>query len=140
MATFDRFSVFRFDEVVGTNVIDYYQAWQYTDDGEETRDKIIKAISGAYKIGSSPTLKIYGAGSSEQIAVSGIEAGTGEKVSIPGATSVSNPVKMERTQVNVPNVAVWTIRVAGTWNQATSTSRDRVDEIVVERAVQGVRR
>lgn len=140
----DVWSTFHFDSRIeldggaGTSVFGYI-SWQFTDDGSEDRDKAVKSIRVTAKLSEAATAGIHGAGAGEIIPVTTLEAGnSGSKSgSIPliFTTAVGQGA---RIPLNVPNLGVWTARIDDTWSG--SGIKFRVDEVVVERSVGGVRR
>jgi len=137
------FRTYHFDSSVtldgGAGVsVPYYMAWQFTDDGIELRDKVVKSLSVTAALSSGSTAGIHGAGAEEVINITTLEAGnSGSKSGSIPLVAASSITKSARIPLNVPNLRVWTLRIDGTW-PGTGT-KDRIDEAVIERAVQGVR-
>lgn len=126
---------YRFDQ--GTDAVDYYIAPNFTDSGEESRPKRIGPglrVTGKVTSGS---LKVYGAGPSEAVPVSDLEAGTNALATLTLAndTSIKEGAALK---ANVKNLKQHTVRVSGTWNG--SGDRDSIHEIVYEYNVEGARR
>lgn len=138
------FRTYHFDSVTSLDggagtTVPWYVAWQFTDDGSELRDKVVKGLRVTAKLTTSPTIGIHGADAGEVIDVPVLEAGnSGSKSGSIALTPTAAVTQSARIPVNVPNLAVWTVRVDGTWDG--SSTKDRVDEVVIERAIQGVRR
>lgn len=138
------FRTYHFDSDVildgGAGVsVPWYMAWQFTDDGSEIRDKVVKGLRITAALPSDATIGVHGAGAGEVINVPTLEAGNGSSKS--GAITLiaaSSITQSARIPINVPNLGVWTVRLDGTWSG--SGTKSRVDEVVVERAVMGVRR
>jgi hypothetical protein len=129
-------STYRFDTGSGASVA-WYAAWAFTDSGEESRDKVIKNPRVTGKLTSS-SIGIHGAGASESIPVTTLEAGNSG--SLTGAVALTNTSSVSLSQ-RVPlkaRAAIWTTRIDGTW--AGGNVKDRVDEIVVDVDVIGARR
>lgn len=120
--------------------VPWYAAWQFTDDGSEVRDKTVKAIRVTGKLSALATAGVHGAGAGEVINVPVLEAGNGgsKSGSIPLAATAAIG-QGPRIPVNVPNLGVWTVRIDDTWD-GSFISESRIDEVVVERSVGGVRR
>lgn len=130
------------DNPVGTFTVgaglgnDWFICLQLSDSGEELRDKVVKSYRCTGKT-TSGVIKGYGYGPLENIDVENIEDGTGQRVTvaIPDTDQVQ---QSKRFQVNLPNSAMHTVRVQGSW--PGTGIPDRIDEIVYEVSRQGVRR
>lgn len=120
----------------GGDGVSYYLVPQLSDSGVELRDKVVKPFHVTGKI-TSPLAKIYGYGPQENIDVDAIEAGTGFKAIVVLDTTTQVALS-KRHPVNCPNLRVHTIRIEGRWDG--TGVRDRIDEIVYEQAISGVRR
>lgn len=128
-------STFVFDEGLGTT---WYIVPQLTDSGVEMRDEVVKSVSVRGKV-TNASFGVFGYGAIDDVDVEAIEAGninslTGVRV-LPDTNLVQ---RSKRYPVNAHNIANHTIRVQGMWNG--TGMRDRIDEIVYEVAIQGVRR
>lgn len=126
----------------GTVTVPWYVAWQFSDDGNETRGKKVNAVSVTANPPTGATLGIHGAQPSQVIDVATLEAGNSGSVSgsIP-LVAASSVTKGARIPVNMVPLSVWTVRVDGTWAAISgSGSESRVDEVVVERSIMDVRR
>lgn len=138
------FSTYHFDSRVeldggADESVFCYLAWQFTDDGNELRGKVIKAVSVTAKLSTGATLGIHGAQPSEVIDIPVLEAGnSGSKSGSIPLVATSAVTKSARIPTNMPPLSVWTVRVDSTWNG--STTKDRVDEVVVERSIIDCRR
>lgn len=117
----------------------WYVCAQLSDDGNETRSTVIKAAKVTGKL-TSASAKIYGFDVGVPVSVSDLENGTNSATGAISLTTTTQVVQSERKQVNVPNCALSTARIEGTYSVAAGVIADRIDEIVLERAVQGVRR
>lgn len=121
----------------GTTGNSWYAVASISDSGQELRSKNVKAPHLTGKV-TAAAMQIYAYDVTQAINVSDLEQGlnsvTGD-ISIPDTTEVT---QTERYQVNVVNACLHTIRVHGTWDG--SGQPDRLDEIVYELSVQGVRR
>ena len=130
-------NTFRFDS--GNQRVDWWIAAQITDSGEELRDKTIRAFKATGKM-TLPKFIIYGWGPQQGIDVSLIEAGTNGKTRAIPIPTTELVTQAARTQVNVPNVTLWTWRLQGSWDGETDAVRDRIDETVTEVSIMGIRR
>lgn len=123
--------------------VTWYLAWQFTDDGSEMRDKTVKSIRVTGLLRSGATAGVHGAGAGEVIDVPVLEAGnSGSKSGSIALTATTAVAQGPRIPTNVPNLGVWTIRVDGAWagSGIDPDQQSRIDEVVVERSVGGVRR
>lgn len=124
----------RFDDGVGTA---WMLAPQITDSGVEQRDKVIKSFRAIGKL-TEPKYAVYGYGPTEQIDVAAIENGTGSKTGLKTLTGTASVSQTARQQLNIPNCMAHTVRLSGEWDG--EGIKDRIDEILVEVAEQGIRR
>jgi len=115
----------------------WYLVPQLSDGGIELRDKTVKSFRATGKM-TSPQFSVYGYGAQVPIVVSdledGINSSTG-KIPLPTTTEVE---QYARSQINVANAGLYTYRLEGVWDGEGDV--DRIDEIVVEVAQQGIRR
>lgn len=138
------FRTYHFDSDVtldgGAGVtVPWYVAWQFTDDGIEIRDKVVKGLRITAALPSDATAGIHGASAGEVIDIPVLEAGnSGSKSGSIALTAASAITQSARIPINVPNLGVWAVRIDGTWSG--SGTKSRVDEVVVERATQGIHR
>lgn len=124
---------YRFDDGIGTA---WYLCPPVSDSGDELRDIVVKPVHVTGRL-TNASFIIYGYQPTEEIDVAAIEAGTGGKTNaktLPNSTSVK---RSARVPINVPNCSTFTIRLAG---DCSENPLDRIDEIVIEIARQGVRR
>lgn len=127
---------------VGTFTMDagegstWYIALQISDSGDELRDKCIKPLTVTGK-GANRVAKVYAYQPTEEIDVGEIEDGTGASAVLP-VPDAAKVTRTKRLPVNVPNAMNWTVRLEGEWDG--TGERDRVDQISIEQARQGVRR
>ncbi len=127
---------YRFEGGSGSPV-DYYLASNFTDSGAELRPK---RLGPSFKVAGKLTsgqLKVYGAGPSQAIPVSDLEAGTNALATL-SLSNGSNVTEGAALKANVKNLRQHTVRVSGAW--AGSGPRDRIEEVVYEHSVQGARR
>lgn len=124
---------FTFDEGLGN---EWFIALQLSDSGDELRDKVVKSVRVTGKT-TRAMIKVYGYGPLENVNVSDIEEGTGQRVTqpMPDTTQVQ---QSKRFPINVPHSMMHTVRVEGIDDGAGI--RDRIDEIVYEVSRQGIRR
>lgn len=124
----------RFDAGTGTA---WYLIPPPCDSGDELRDSVVKAVHFVGKL-TSPNFRVYKYSPGDVIDVSAIMAGTGSATGSVSMTTTTGVARTPRKQINVKNAMIWIIRLAG---DCTGTSSlDRIDEIAVESAQQGVRR
>lgn len=116
---------------------EWWIALQLTDSGDELRDKNIKPFRVTGK-GSNRVAKFYRYGPEDDVDVSAIEAGTGFTVEADVPDAATHVERSARLGLNVPNAMTWTCRLQGEWDG--TGIRDRVDEISIEVARQGIRR
>jgi hypothetical protein len=130
---------YHFDAGSG-QAISGYAAWQYTDAGAESRTKTIKhpRVTGRLQ---SATLGIHGADVSESIAISNIEADSGNASSKSGAlalTTTAQVTQSQRLAARVSNLAVFAPKIEWSWDG--SGEPIRIDELTLEVIIQGARR
>jgi hypothetical protein len=127
---------YQWDTASGSSV-SWRAAPQFSDNGSEQRNSLIKGVTVTANV-TSGSFGVFGSGPTEAVPVSALA--TGNSASLTGAvslTSTSNVSVSQRVQVNVPNVRVSTVQVEGVYS-GTGT-KDRLDEVVIEHTVQGVR-
>lgn len=124
----------RFDAGTGSS---WYIAPPITDSGDELRSKVVKAIRPTGKVTNCLAM-VYGYDVSDPILTTDLEDGNNSSTGSIGVDPTTQVAQLPREQVNVPNAVLHTVRIAG--DDTGQTTRDRVDEIVVEVAEQGVRR
>ncbi len=125
---------YRFD--TGTEAaVSYYLAWAFNGNG---RDSLVKALTVTGKI-TSPTAGIHGAGATEAISTTILEAGnSGSKSGSIALTTTTDVTQSQRIPLNVPNISEWALRVDGTYSG--TGSKDRIDKAEVEFAASTMRR
>lgn len=124
----------RFDSGLGNS---WYLVAPVADSGDELRSKVMKAMRVTGRR-TRAAMKAYSYDIDDPINVTDLENGTNSTtgaVALDDSTQVS---QSPRSQVNVPNAVLHTIRVEG--NDTGQTERDQVHEVVYEVAEQGVRR
>lgn len=126
----------RFNAGTGSS---YYVCPPVSDNGSESRSTVIKAISVKGKL-TSATAKIYTWDVDDPVLVSDLEAGTNSASGSIALTTTTQVTQSQRQTVNCPNAVLSTSRVDGTYTVAAGVIADRIDEISMDRAVQGVRR
>lgn len=125
----------RFD--AGTLGNSWYLIPQLSDSGDNLRDKHIKAARVTGKV-TDANFKVYKYGATDPIVMDDLTDGTNSITGPVALTDNTHVTQSQRYQINVPNAALHTIRVEGTWDGAGI--KDRVDEIEYEVAEQGIRR
>lgn len=128
----------RFDAGNGSS---YYVVPQITDSGDELRSKTLKSIRTT-GIRTNVSGMVYGFDVNQEISTEDLETGTRTNTRMttrPQDFSDSEGVtQSERKQINVANAVLSTVRIEG--SDVGNEQRDRIDEIVIEQAKQGVRR
>ena len=133
-ATMPGLTTERFDAGEGTQ---WYIVPPVVDSGDELRSKVIKAIRVTGKR-TNANAKCYGYDVNSSINVTDLEDGTNSSTgAIPLADS-TQVAQSKRHEINVKNAVLSTVRIDG--DDTGETTRDRVDEIVIEQAIQGARR
>ena len=121
----------------GTAGNSWYLVPAIVDSGSELRSKVVKAVRATGKF-TDAALQVYTWDVTSDINVSDLEAGTN---SVTGDIALADTTQVEqspRFQVNCPNAVLSDVRIEGTWDG--SGQPDRIDEMVLEIAVEGVRR
>lgn len=125
--------------VAAGSAVPWFIAPPFSDYDSELRDHVVKRVRATYK-GTGVSVGVFGAGASESIPVTALEAGNSASstgaVALATATTITQGVQ---NQVNVPNVSQSTVRVQGSYN-GSDAILDQVHEIVIESALEGVRR
>lgn len=128
----------RFDAGTGSS---YFLVAQIDDAGDELRSKNYKAIR-ATGIRTNASAMCFGYDVNQEISVDDLETGTRTNTRMttrPQEFRDSTGVtQSERKPINIANAVLGTIRYAG--DDTGNEQRDRIDEILVERSIQGVRR
>jgi hypothetical protein len=123
---------------IGTgNGSQYYAVSPVVDSGDELRSKVYKAFRATGKL-TNAEVQVYTYDVSDPIVVSDLDDGTNSttgSISLPDTTNVA---QSPRVQINCPNTVLGTIRIAG--DDRGESVPDRIDEISLEVASQGVRR
>jgi len=114
----------------------YYVVPPISDSGNETRSKVMKSGRVTGKV-TNAKVKFYPWDVDDEISVTDLEEGTTFATDV-NLTDTTQVAQSQRQQVNVPNAVLSTVRVEG--DDRGEATRDRVDEIVIEQAQQGVRR
>lgn len=128
---------YQFDSAAGSSV-GWYISGPFEDYESEMRTHVVKRIRVTAKT-TSGSIGVFGATPTEAIPVTSLEAGNSS--SLTGVVSVPNSSTVTQSQqflVNCPNLAQSTVRVQGTYDGSAAV-KDRVDEIVIQAAGQGVR-
>ena len=125
---------FRFDSGIGT---EWYVVPAVVDDGNELRSKTLKAMRATGKM-TNPSMLAFGYDVSTPINTDDLEAGTNASTraqTLPDSTQVA---QSPRKPINVKNAVLSTVRLSG--DDRGEIVRDSIHEIVIERAIEGVRR
>lgn len=123
----------RFNDGLGSP---WYVVPPISDSGNETRSKAVKSGRVTGKV-TNAKVKFYPWDVDDEINVTDLEEGTNFATDVD-LTDAARVAQSQRQQVNVPNAVLSTVRVEG--DDTGQTTRDRIDEIVLEQAIQGVRR
>lgn len=115
----------------------YWLAPQPTDSGDELRSKNVKSLRLTGKV-TNASAQVYGYDVGQPINVADVEQGQNASTRRQRFPDTEHVSQSARKQVNVPNAVLWTVRIQGTWEG--DDQKDRIDEIVIEVAKQGVRR
>lgn len=110
-----------------------------SDNGSELRSTVIKAVSVKGKL-TSASAKIYGFDVSDPVSVSDLESGLNSSSGSVALANTTQVAQSERQPVNIPNCALSTVRIEGSYTVTPGVIADRIDSINLERGVQGVRR
>lgn len=124
----------RFDAGLGNS---WYLIPQISDSGDNLRDKQVKAARVTGKV-TDANFKMYRYGATDPIVMDDLTDGTNSITGPVALTDTANVTQSQRFQLNVPNSALHTIRVEGTWDG--EGIKDRIDEIEYEVSEQGIRR
>ncbi len=117
--------------------VPWYLAWALNNGGNDSRDKVVRALTATGKF-TDGQMDLYGYGANEDVDIAALEANTG---SVSGAISLGTTTGtriVQRTQLSCPNLNMYTVRVSGAWDGIGT--KDRLDEILLEAAIEGVRR
>lgn len=122
---------------LGALEVNWWIVPQLSDSGVELRDKCVKPFRATGKM-SNPKFQVYGYGPDEEINVDDIEEGINSRTGLIIMDDSARVTQSRLYPVNVANCMLHTIRLQGMY--PGTGERDRVDEIVYQLAVQGVRR
>jgi hypothetical protein len=126
---------FRWNTASGT-AVNWYAAHQFTDGESENQSKSVRAMRATGKF-TNGLLQLYGYDSAVNISVTDIENGTNYQESISLGT-ITDVQQTNREEGVWPNLAVFTVRVSGTYSG--SGDADRLDEIICEFTPEGNRK
>lgn len=121
------------DDPADRDPIESYVAFQFMDNGGESRNKLISAIRLTGKFGD-PEVQIHAASPGDTIDIEDVEDGTNARVSVPFADS-TEITRYERKKVQAKNLSMWTARVGWTWDGLGDP--DRLDELIIEGRTHG---
>lgn len=115
----------------------YYLVPPVADSGDELQSKTVKSIRVTGKRTNASVLG-YGYDVESPINVSDLENGTNSATDVIPVANSTQVTQSERKTVNIPNAVLHTVRVQG--DDTGQTTRDRIDEVVTEQSIIGVRR
>lgn len=115
----------------------YYLVSPVVDSGVELRSKTIKSVRQTGRR-TNVSAMIYGYDVDDSISVNDLEAGVNSSTGPIALDDSTDVAQSEREPCNVVNSVLWAVRLEG--DDTGQAERDRIDEIVVEVAEQGVRR
>jgi hypothetical protein len=119
------------------NGSDWYIVAPVTDSGDELRSKTIKAMRATGRLHNA-SIQAYGYDVNRSISATDLERGDNASTRPQPIRDSDEVTQSPRKQINVPNAVLHTVRLEG--NDTGQDERDEIHEIVVEVAVQGVRR
>jgi hypothetical protein len=129
---------FRFD---AGNGVQYYMVPSVSDSGNELRSKTYKAMRATGRFHNASMMG-FGYDVGQPIVTEDLEEGNRSNtrmITRPQAIADSDEVSQsKRLPINVSNAVLGTVRLEG--DDRGETQRDEVHEIVVEEAIEGVRR
>lgn len=110
-----------------TETKNWYIAWNYTDDGEDTTPKTIKGDSVMGRFENAPTLNLYGIRQAGALDIADLEAGTSPKqtATLSAQTSLG---RLRLKFLDWGGYSTYTMRLGGSY----VTTPDRLDELVLE--------
>lgn len=117
--------------------VEWYQLWQLDNAGSENRDKTVRSALVTGKL-TAAQMDIYTFGAGQVIDVAAMEAGTGSASGAIPLTDSTDVTEYARVQLKCNNANMLTSRIGGTWDGLGTP--DRVDEVVLETSISGVRR
>lgn len=119
----------------------YWLVSQITDSGVELRSKTIKAVRQTGRR-TNVSAMVFGYDVEDEIIIADLEDGTRSNTQMmtrPQELEDSDQVSQSRRKpINISNAVLSAVRIEG--DDRDQPDRDRIDEIVLEHAVQGVRR
>ncbi len=137
---------YRFDGGLNPGeTVKYYYAPQFSDDGEESRPKVIKYPMIRAKL-TNATVGIHGAKANQSVDITTLEDGNAGSLTgaipLPDSTGVT---VYPRIPCAVSNVMQYTFRLDGEYdgsaiNPDGTPFKDRIDEVSLETLVQGSRK
>lgn len=117
----------------------WYVVPPVSDNGSEERSTVIKAVSVKGKL-TSAAAKIFTYDVEDPVLITDLEAGTNSasgSIALPNSTQVT---QSQRQTINCPNATLSSVRIEGTYTVTPGAIADRIDSVLLERAIQGVRR
>lgn len=127
---------FRFNQASGASV-SYSAAWQLTNGGVANQNKSVRYVTTTAKL-TSGVFRLFGFDSATNINITDIENGTS---SVSGDISLGTQTdvrKLNREEMVFPDLAVFCPQISGTYSG--SGDADRIDSVLLEYLVEGVRR
>lgn len=118
----------------------WYLVWQISDDGTENMSKQIHSIRPSGKF-TEMHVQVHGAKPGQIISIANMENGdnaTDGQAYFSGNIPFGNTAKPTRyleRRVSLKNLAVYALRISGTWNG--SGIKDRLEELVIEISTHG---
>lgn len=121
----------------GTTGNSWYLVPSIIDSGVELRSKQIKSVRVTGKV-TNANLQIYTWDVLSAINVADLEAGTNSATGDIPTPDTTEVTQSARYNINCPNAVLSTVRIEGVWEG--DSPPDRIDELIYESDVQGVRR
>lgn len=114
---------------------------QVTDSGNELRSKVIKTVRATGRLTNSSAI-VYGFDVEQPVDLAVMEAGERDVTKMttrPQTFADSTAVAQTRRRpINIKNAVLSAVRIEG--DDTGNTERDQVHELVLEQAIEGVRR
>jgi hypothetical protein len=117
--------------------INYAAAWALSDGGSENQNKTARSMRATGKF-TNGVMRLYGYDSAVNISVTDIE---NQQNSVSGDISLGTQTDVQesaREPMVFPNLGVFTMQIAGTYNGTGEP--DRIDEAIIEFQPAGLRR
>jgi hypothetical protein len=129
---------YRYDERLGSGSIPWSVAFQPTDGGEESRAKFIRSFRATGRL-STPIVQVHGTDwDTQSIDEVDIERGLN---SLSGNISLTDTGGLRKRSFRkkhyIKDLALFTVRISGTWVDTGTNVVDTLDELVVDVGVHG---